>query len=152
MKSNINSLTRYHGSWWIKVAQYKPCNMISWTPHKSGILLGYTLPAKIWNIWKVRRKHSHSTFWWTKNSKAPTTNKYCDFNATLTCSVLDEKYNFQYSKLKIHNKLYSNVSFLLRCLTCPGYPSLHWESWKILCVFNDWLQNWQPVTGKQFAC
>ena len=34
-----------------------------------------------------------------------------DFNAPLTCSVMDEKYNLQCPKLKIHNRIYRNVSF-----------------------------------------
>ena len=66
---------------------------------------------KIWNILKAQGKHSYSTFRCAGNGLAPTTNKYCDLNATLTCSVMDEKYNFQYPKLKTHNRMYRSLSF-----------------------------------------
>ena len=39
-----------------------------------------TLPAKIWFIWKAQWKH------W-----------YCDFDATLTCCVMHEKWNYKYT-------------------------------------------------------
>ena len=51
---------------------------------------GASLPAKIWNILKAQWKRSCFTFRFSGNGLAPTTNKYCDFSATLTCSVIDE--------------------------------------------------------------
>ena len=59
------------------------------------------------------RKHSYSTFWFTGNGVAPTTNKYCDFNATLTYSVMNEKYNLQCPKLMQHYRIYRNAPFLI---------------------------------------
>ena len=43
---------------------------------------------------------------------APTTNKYCDFNATLTCNVMHKKCNLRWPKLKMQIIMYRNVSFL----------------------------------------
>ena len=42
---------------------------------------------KIWNIWKSKWKHSYSTFWFAGNGLALTTNKFCDLNATIMCSL-----------------------------------------------------------------
>ena len=50
---------------------------------------------KIWNIWKAQKKHPYLTISLAANGLAPTTNKYCDFNVTLRCSVMDEKCNLQ---------------------------------------------------------
>ena len=66
---------------------------------------------RIWTIWKSQWKHSYFTFSFTGNGLAPTTNKCCDFNAILSCSVMDEKCNLQCPKLKIHHRMYRNVSF-----------------------------------------
>ena len=39
---------------------------------------------KIWNILKAQWKQSYLTFRFAGDGLAPTTNEYCDFNATLT--------------------------------------------------------------------
>ena len=49
--------------------------------------------SKIWNIQKTQWKHSYLTFLFVRNGLAPTTNKYCDFDATLIWSDADEKFN-----------------------------------------------------------
>ena len=36
----------------------------------------------------------------------------CNFNATMTCSAMDEKCHMQCPKLKMEKRIYSNVSFL----------------------------------------
>ena len=46
---------------------------------------------KIWNIWIVQWKHSYLTFLFAGNDLALTINRYCDFNAALTFSLMDEK-------------------------------------------------------------
>ena len=38
-----------------------------------------------WDIWKVQWKPSYVTIWFAGNGLAPTTNKHCDFIATLMC-------------------------------------------------------------------
>ena len=58
-------------------------------PQSDSVLKGgacYRLWAKTGNIWKPWLKKSHGTFCFAGNWLAPTINKYCDFNATLTCS------------------------------------------------------------------
>ena len=62
------------------------------------------------NIWNTQLQYSHLIFWFTGNGLAPNTNKYCDLNATLTCSVMDEKCNLQCPKLKTNYRMYRNVS------------------------------------------
>ena len=47
----------------------------------------HTLPEKLWNIWRAQWKHSHLTLWFARNGLAPTTNKFCYFDATFTWSV-----------------------------------------------------------------
>ena len=46
---------------------------------------------KIWNIWIVQWKHSYLTFLFAENDLALTINRFCDFNAALTFSLMDEK-------------------------------------------------------------
>ena len=67
------------------------------------------------------------------------TNTYCDFNATLTCSVMDEKYNLQCPKLNIYNGIYRNVSFhdMSKFATTSGVSIITLESMKSLSVFNN---------------
>ena len=45
---------------------------------------------KLWNIWKAQWRHSYWTFRFARNSLALATNKYYEFNATVTCSVMDQ--------------------------------------------------------------
>ena len=71
----------------------------------------YTTGNKIRNICKAEWKHLYLSFWFAGNCLLQTTNKYCDFNTALTCSVMDEKGNLQCPKLKIHNRMYRNGSF-----------------------------------------
>ena len=53
-----------------------------------------------WNIGKTPWKHPNLTFWFAGNGLTLTTNKYCDFNTTLTCSVMDEVMQFAMSDIK----------------------------------------------------
>ena len=46
---------------------------------------------KIWNIWIVQWKHSYLTFLFAGKHLALTKTRYCDFNAALTFSLMDEK-------------------------------------------------------------
>ena len=57
-----------------------------------------TTGKNIWNIWKAKCKHSKLAFWFAGNSLASSTNKYCDFKATLTCSAVYEKCNLHYRR------------------------------------------------------
>ena len=54
-------------------------------------------------------KNSYLTFWFAGNGLAPPTNKYCDFNASLAFSVMDDKCNLQSRKLKIRSRVYTNI-------------------------------------------
>ena len=76
----------------------------------------YTLPAKIWNIWKAQCQHLYQTFWFAGNGLAPASNKYCDFKATVMCSVMYIKSNFQ---LKIHKIMCRSVSIFNTSLKYP---------------------------------
>ena len=65
----------------------------------------------IWNIWKVQWKHTYLIFCFARNGLPPTTNKYCDFNATLTSLVpatasnicRPEQFTWGLHKSKSHN-------------------------------------------------
>ena len=46
---------------------------------------------RLWNIWKARWYHSYVIFWFPGNGLTSTTNKYCYFTVTLTCSVMGQK-------------------------------------------------------------
>ena len=72
-------------------------------------LYTYTI-QKLWNICKARSKYL--TFWFARNGTD-------SFNATLTCSVMDENWNLHCFKFKINNRIYSNVSFLILRLKFP---------------------------------
>ena len=78
----------------------------------------YTI-GKVGNIWKIQWKHSYLTFWFAGNCLAPNTNKYGDFNAILSCCVYDGKITLQCTKLKVHNRVYGNVPFLILGLKFP---------------------------------
>ena len=67
-----------------------------------------------WNIWKGQLKHSYLTLWFAGNGLAPSTNKYYDFDATLTCSGMDKKCSLHCPKLKIHNRMYRNGPFIFK--------------------------------------
>ena len=68
---------------------------------------------KIWNIWKAQPKHSYLTWEFAGSGLAPA-NKMCyDLNATLSYIARDNKYKVQCPKLKLQNKIYSNVSFFI---------------------------------------
>ena len=73
------------------------------------------------------------------NGLAPSTNKYHDFNAIITYSVMGDKYTLQNPELKIRNIICSNVALFNTSPKIPenfrGYPPLHCESMGILCVF-----------------
>ena len=55
---------------------------------------------QVYTTGKCYGMHSYLTFWFTGNGLAPTTNKYCDFNATHMCSVTDGKKQLEMSKIK----------------------------------------------------
>ena len=63
-----------------------------WTDYSSRAIWECTA-AKIWTFWKVQWKHSYLTIWFAGIGLAPTTHRYCGFNATLACSVMDERCN-----------------------------------------------------------
>ena len=93
---------------------------------------------QLWKLWKAQWKHSYLTFWFAGNGLPPTANNYCDFNATLTCNVIDEECNIQCPKSKECNRLYRNVSFFQYFNNdfqqFSGYPSIYCESMRIWCV------------------
>ena len=67
------------------------------------------------------------------------TNIATSVQLSCTCRVVDETKNTQCPKWKMHNIIYRNVSF---CNTSPKITpnsrvSLHWESMRILCIFNN---------------
>ena len=72
----------------------------------------YTTEKKLWDNWKAQWKHSYLTFWFAGNGLAPTTNRYCDINATIKCNVMDENCNLQCPKLKI------NIKNVQECVIC----------------------------------
>ena len=45
-------------------------------------------------------ENSYFKIWFDGNGLAPTTNNYCDFNLTLTYSVLDKKMQIGKSEIK----------------------------------------------------
>ena len=58
--------------------------------------------------------------------------------ATLTCIFFwTKKCNLKCPNLKIHNKIYRNVSFLNTSPKMPGRPLLHYTSMGNLCMFNN---------------
>ena len=61
------------------------------SPEQQLKSIRYTLPAKVWNIWKAQSKHTYLAFWFAGNGMATTKNKYCDF--------------------KKHKRMYRNVLF-----------------------------------------
>ena len=81
--------------------------------YKITLSVEYTLPPKIWNMKKAQRKYSYFTFWSTEKGLTSSTNKYYDFNATLTCGVWTKKWNLQRPKLKINNRMSGNVLLLI---------------------------------------
>ena len=70
-----------------------------------------TLPAKSMEYFEAQWKHSDLTFLFDGNSMAPTTTKYCHFNAFLMHSARSEKYNLQCPKLKLYKMIYGDLSF-----------------------------------------
>ena len=68
------------------------------------------ITGKKWNIWKVQWKQSYLTFLFAGNDLVLTTNTYCDFNAALIFSLMDEKWYKLCPKLKLNNRIYRNVS------------------------------------------
>ena len=83
----------------------------SWRHCNDSEWFASTLPAKIWTSWKTQWRHSFFRFRFAECGLAPTTTHILWKNATLTCSVIDEKCNLQSSKSKIHHRIYRNVSF-----------------------------------------
>ena len=102
---------------------------------------GASLPAKIWNILKAQWKRSCFTFRCAGNGLAPTTNKYCDFSATLTCSV--KNYNLQCPKLKIHKKCIRVSFFNISPIISHNFHGIHhyivdlWTSC-VYSIFRYW--------------
>ena len=104
--------------------------------HRHHHLIHYRLEYGIFE------KHNEDTriqltFWLAGNGLVPTTNKWCDLNATPKCSVMDEKYNLKYPKLKIHIWIYRNVSFLKITKFFYNFQGIHHYAsnlWQ-LCVY-----------------
>ena len=108
------------------------------------------LPAKNLESLKSTRE-THVAFRFVGNGLAPTTNKYCDINATLTCSdswdyytfivvsgVMDEKCNLQCSKWEIHNRMYRSVAvFNILPKISHNFPQHHYFGtlWKF-CAYS----------------
>ena len=71
----------------------------------------YTTAAKSMEYFKAQWKHLYLPFSFAGNSLAPTTTKYCHFNAFLMHSVRGEKCDLQCPKLKLHKTIYGDLSF-----------------------------------------
>ena len=69
-----------------------------------------------------------------------TNHKYCDFNASLMCGVMEEKYNLQCPKLQIHNAGSNNVSIFN---TSQNVQDVH--HYIVNPIYGNF-QNRQPVT------
>ena len=110
---------------------------------------GDTENRQNYGIFGEHRKHSYLTFCFAGNGLPPTTNKYCDFNATLMCNVMEEICNPQCPKLKIHNNINGDCIifryFAYNFPQLPGHTSLHCEFIWILCVFNNSLLAWRRI-------
>ena len=89
----------------------------------------YTTGKKYGIFGKHSTKKTYLTFWFAGNDLALTTNKYCDFNATFICSVMDEKLNFHCPTLKIYNRMFRNVSFLIFNLKSPTTSGVFIIAW-----------------------
>ena len=126
-----------------------------WQPYLTlmALLCGHLYHRK--NIGKAQGKHSRLAFWLARNGLAPTTNKYCYFNATLTYIVIGEKCNLQCAKFKIHNGLYSNASFSIRLLQFtqpPEYPSLHLYIYEnVVCIQWGYWHRTKFATGPRIT-
>ena len=102
--------------WWFETP-----SRLFWR-HRNDVLgSDWYTTEEIWNIWKARSKHLCLICWFSGNGSAPTTNKYCDFNATLKSSSMDEKGYLQCPNIKIHSVIYRTVSFYD---TLPKVPSI----------------------------
>ena len=74
----VGSWSSSHGAV-VTINEWTFCtNLWCWIERECRILLNYTPPAKIWNIWKAQSKHLYLSIWLIGNGWAPTTNKYCD--------------------------------------------------------------------------
>ena len=88
---------------------------------------------KCWCFSKAQYKHSYLTFWFTANGLAQTTNKYCDFKATLTCSILVAKSNLQCLKFMIHNRIYTDVWHFNKYLALFHLPNISFPRLYYFC-------------------
>ena len=100
--------------------------------------------SKKYGINDVFGKYSGNTWIWLLicgNGLAPTTNKYCDFNATLMCSIMNENCNLQSSKSKIPNWMHKIVSFFYTLLKIPHnfYGNNHYvvNLWQFCVHYSD---------------
>ena len=79
------------GSKWSKLQGYRSCNTVvggnSPRDGPGATWVRHTLPAKSFEYFEAQWKHSYLTFWFAGNGLAPTTTKYCHFNAFLIHSV-----------------------------------------------------------------
>ena len=93
-------------------------------------------------------EYSYSTFRLAGNGSTPTTNKYHDFDVTLTCSVMDEKHNLQCLKLKISQQ---NVQKCVIFISSPKLTASSRVPINILwicgnvCMFNISLLVWRKI-------
>ena len=93
--------------------------------HRNYVVVGSVaiyIIDKIWNIWKSQWKHSYLTLKFAGNGLESTTNKCCDFNATITCSVM-VKMQLAIFEIK-DNEIYRNVSFMILRLKLPKTSGL----------------------------
>ena len=64
-------------------------------------------------IQEVQWKHLYLAYWFAGNGLAPTINMYCDLNAILTYTAMDEKIQFAMSEMKGTQK---NVKICFICI------------------------------------
>ena len=102
-----------------------------------------TLPAENMEYLESTMETPVFDTWFAWNGLTSTTDKYSDFNATLTCYAMDEKSSLQYPKLKIHKTIYRNVWFFISLPEIShNFQCIHHYimNLKILCIFNNlWL-------------
>ena len=92
---------------------------------------------------RYRQVSLYLELWFAGNSLAVSTNKYWDLkNATLKCSVMDERCNLQYPKLKISNRMYRNAYFLIHRLkfatTFRVSVIILWIYRTFVCIYLEW--------------
>ena len=107
------------------------------------MLYKYTTGKQILlNIWKADWKHPYLRFWLDRKVVAPTANKCCHLNLTISCSVMEENCNLQCLKLKLHNTIRKNIIFNTSPKMSHIFPGNNFHNvkmWEYFCVFNNLL-------------